>query len=601
MKNFITSMLGALAALFIFSMVGLVLVLGVIGAIASLTAKKAASIQRLEAGSYLVFDLDANITDAPPRYDFGVFGGSADGTLQLRAVTRALRAAASDDRIKGILLKGSLAPSGLGSGYAALREVRAALVAFRKSGKPVKAYLDDATTRDYYLASVANEISLDPYGIILMPGLATEPMFYGGLFEKYGVGIQVARVGKYKSYVEPFTRQDMSPENRSQTQLLLDDLWSELETEIGQSRGLTPAQIQSVVDAEGLIRPEAAKRAGLVDRIAYADQIIDEIRTATGPGQSKESFKQIPLAAYIRMAPVPRQNHSGPGVAVVYAEGDIVEGEGEFGQVGGVSFSRELRRLRANDDVKAVVLRVNSPGGSVGASEEIQREIRLIRRTKPVVVSMGAYAASGGYWISAYGNRIFAEPTTITGSIGVFGLYFDIQKLFNSFGVTFDGVKTGKFADIVTVSRPKTDEEMAVLQRLVDWSYGKFVGKVAAGRGLRPAYVEEIAQGRVWTGAQALRLGLVDEIGGLDAAIRYAAKQANLEPGYRVFEYPHKKDFAQELAELFGKVPEEGMHADSAGIAGEVEHRVEAELANLRAFNDGQGMYARLPVALDVK
>jgi protease-4 len=383
--------------------------------------------------------------------------------------------------------------------------------------------------------------------------------------------------------------------------LLLDDLWNDLETEMGQARGLTPAKIQTVVDSEGLIRPGAAKSAGLVDRLAYSDQIIDELRAATGPGRAKESFKQIPLEAYLRLAPYPKRNSSSAGVAVVYAEGDIVEGEGQFGQVGGVSFARELRRLRTDDDVKAVVLRVNSPGGSVGASEEIQREIRLIKQTKPVIVSMGAYAASGGYWISAYGNRIFAEPTTITGSIGVFGLQFDLQKLLNSVGITFDRVKTGKFADIVTVSRPKTVEEMAIFQRLVDWIYGEFVGKVAEGRGLRPAYVEEIAQGRVWTGAQALRLGLVDEIGGLEAAIRYAARQANLEPGYRVTEYPRQKDFAHAVAELLGRMPPESMHADSAGLAGQVEHRFESELAEFQSFNDSQGMYARLPLGLDVK
>jgi protease-4 len=214
---------------------------------------------------------------------------------------------------------------------------------------------------------------------------------------------------------------------------------------------------------------------------------------------------------------------------------------------------------------------------------------------------MGAYAASGGYWISAYANRIFAEPTTITGSIGVFGLQLDIQRLFSSFGVTFDRVKTGKFADIVTISRPKTDEEMAVYQRLVNWIYGKFIGKVAEGRRLRPAYVEEIAQGRVWTGEQALQLGLVDEIGGLDAAIRYAARQGNLGPSYRVTEYPRRKDFAQALAEMLGRLPPESVRAGSGGLVGEVERRIEAEMGALRALNDSQGIYARLPMELDLR
>jgi len=601
MKNFITSMLGALVALFVFSLGGLALLLLVLGAVASMTARRAATSVSLQDGSYLVFDLSTNITDAPPPFDFGPFGGNQNGQLQLRRVTRALHAAATDSRIAGILIKGSLNPREYGSGFAAMREVRAALSAFRRSGKPVKAYLDYATTRDYYLASAADEITMDPYGVILMPGLATEPVFFGGAAEKYGVGVQVTRVGRYKSYVEQYTRQDMSPENRTQTQLLLDDLWADLKTEIARSRGLTPGMIQGTIDAEGILRAEAAKRAGLVDRIAYGDQVVDEIRALTGPGASKETFKQIPLGAYLRVAPSDGEGVTGPGVAVVYAEGDIVEGEGGYGQVGGVAYARELRRIRSDDTIKAVVLRVNSPGGSVGASEEIQREIRLIRKTKPVVVSMGTYAASGGYWISAESDRIFAEPTTITGSVGVFGVQFDVQRLFSNLGITFDRVKTGKFADIVTISRPKTPEEMAVFQRMVDWIYDEFIDRVADGRHLRRPYVEEIAQGRVWSGAQALRLGLVDEIGGLDPAIRYAARQAHLGPGYRVSEYPRKKDLGETLAELMGRFPPEGMRAAPAGIAGQIEERIAGELESLRALNDPQGLYARLPIEIEVK
>jgi protease-4 len=601
MKNFITSMLGALVALLVFSLGGLALLLLILGALASMTAKRAATTVSLQDGSYLVFDLSTNITDSPPPFDFGPFGGNPNGQIQLRQVTRALRAATGDSRIAGILLKGSLDPRGYGSGLAAMREVRAAISAFRRSGKPVKAYLDYATTRDYYLASAANEIILDPYGIILLPGLATEPVFFGGAAEKYGVGVQVTRVGRYKSYVEQYTRQDMSPENRTQTQLLLDDLWSDLKSEIARSRGLTPGALQGAVDTEGIFRAEAARSAGLVDRIAYSDEVVDEIRALTGPGATKETFRQIPLSAYLRVAPSDGEASAGPGVAVVYAEGEIVEGEGEYGQVGGVAFARELRRLRSDDTIKAVVLRVNSPGGSVGASEQIQREIRLIRKTKPVIVSMGTYAASGGYWISAESDRIFAEPTTITGSVGVFGVQFDLQKLASSFGVTFDRVKTGKFADLVTISRPKTPEEMAIFQRMVDWIYDEFITRVADGRHLRRAYVEEIAQGRVWSGAQALRLGLVDEMGGLGPAIRYAARQAHLEPGYRVVEYPRKKDLAETIAELMGKFPPEGMRASPAGIAGQVAERIAGELDSLRAFNDPQGLYARLPIELDVR
>jgi len=606
MKNFFTSLLGALVALIIFTGGGLLLFIGFIGAIAAMSGgdKPVA----LESGSYLVFNLDANITDAPPKMDFSAFtNDNRPESLQLRTVTRALHAAAKDDRVAGIFITGSLSAGGYGNGYAALREVRAALLDFKAAGKPVKAYLTFADKKDYYLASVADQVVLDPYGMILLPGLASEPMFYAGAFEKFGIGIQVTRVGKYKAYVEPFTRTNMSPENREEVQKLLDDVWGSLLGDIALSRGLTPAALQATVDAEGLVRAEPAKAAKLVDRIAYRDEVIDELKAKTGRKGGKETFKQISLAAYAKIAPN-RAKHAkhgdlpthGQNIALIYAEGAIVDGEGEHGEVGGTKFARELRQLRQNDNIKAIVLRVNSPGGSATASEAIQREIRLARKVKPVVVSMGSYAASGGYWISAYGDRIFAEPTTITGSIGVFGIQFDVQKLANNLGLTFDSVKTGKFADALTISRPKTAEELAVFQRMVDWIYGEFVGKVADARHLKLDFVQEIAQGRVWSGTEAKKLGLVDEIGGLDAAIKYTAEKAGLGTDYKLVEYPRKKEFGEEIAEMIERFSPSNAKARSTGIVAEITKRLEAELGVLRTFNDPQGVYARLPMELAI-
>ncbi len=277
-----------------------------------------------------------------------------------------------------------------------------------------------------------------------------------------------------------------------------------------------------------------------------------------------------------------------------------MDGEGEPGEVGGVKFARELRQLRQNDSIKAIVLRVNSPGGSAAASENIQREIRLARKVKPVIVSMGSYAASGGYWIATYGDRIFAEPTTITGSIGVFGMQFDVKKLANDFGLTFDSVKTGKFADALTISRPKTDEELAVFQRMVDWTYGEFVGKVADARHLKVEFVQEIAQGRVWSGTEAKKLGLVDEIGGLDAALAYAAEKAGVGTNYRLVEYPRKKEFSEAIAEMIERFNPQNTHVQGTGIVAEVTRRLEAELGVLKTFNDPQGVYARLPLELAI-
>ena len=604
MKNFFTSLLGSLVALVIFfggcMFLGLVFIL----ALAALGQKQPVAVQ---PGSYLVFDLSANIQDAPQEFDGAalfapLMGGERLQTLQLRTVTRALRAAAKDSRIAGLLVTGNVRPVGYGSGFGTLKEVRAALQAFKASGKPVMAYLNFATTRDYYLASTAGDVVLDPYGAILMPGLASQPLFMAGAFEKFGIGVQVTRVGKYKSAVEPYIRKDLSPENREQIQQLLDDIWADLLGDIAASRRLTQAEVQGAVDAEGVITASSAVAHKLVDRSAYRDQVIDELKVKTGRKKgTKESFKQISLAAYASVAaretvsPLGRKNQ----IAVVYAEGDIVDGEGQMGEVGGHKFARELRQLRQDENIKAVVLRVNSPGGSASASEEIQRELRLTMQTKPVVVSMGSVAASGGYWISTYSHRIFAEPATITGSIGVYGMFINVQQLFNHFGLTFDTVKTGKLADMLTVSRPKNEAEMAVFQKLVDWIYDEFTAKVAESRKLDKAKVLEIAQGRVWSGTEAKKLGLVDEIGGLGKAITYAAEKAGLGTNYRLTEFPHKRQFAEIINEVLkGLTPDQaGDNAALAKIFGEFKDQARV----LLRFNDPCGIYARLPVDIRIQ
>jgi len=603
MKNFFTSMLGTLVALLIFSGGCLLLGFGFFIVVAALGG--ADKTPGVEHGSYLVFNLSTNISDAPPPVDLGAFGGRNE-TMQLRTVTRALHAAAKDDRIAGVFITGDLTPAAFGSGYAALKEIRSALDDFKAAGKPIVGYLTYATTKTYYLASAASDLAIDPYGMILMPGLASQPMFFAGAFEKYGVGVQVTRVGKYKAAVEPFTRTDMSPENREEVQRLLGDIWSGLLADIGPGRNLTPQKIQNTVDSEGLIRADTAKAGHFVDRVAYRDEIYDALRRKTGRTGPKEAFKQITIAEYAKAAKDRaddakdnRAHRSGRArIAVVYAEGDIVDGEGETDEIGASKFSRELRKLRQDPDVKAIVLRVNSPGGSATASEVIQREVRLIKQVKPIVVSMGSYAASGGYWISTYGDRIFAEPTTITGSIGVFGIQFDVQKLANNFGITFDSVKTGRFADALTIARPKTDEELAVFQRMVDWIYTQFIAKVSESRRLDRKVVEEIAQGRVWSGAEAKKLGLVDEIGGLDAAIAFAARKAGLGANYRLVEYPRQKELLEAIQEFLEENLPSAAHSSAAA---KLAQRLEGELKMLHALNDPIGVYARLPMNLSIR
>jgi protease-4 len=611
MKNFFTSFFATLTAMLVFAVGGMVLFFLLLGAMVAMGEKKPVAVQE---GSYLVLDLSANIQDSPLQMSgleqfTEAFGGDGPHLYQLREITRALEAAANDSDIVGLYVTGQLQPDGYGAGFAALKEVREAMETFKASGKPIKAFLNYASTRDFYLASVANEIVLDPYGAIMMPGLASQPMFYSGAFEKFGIGVQVTRVGKYKSAVEPFTRKDMSPESRAQTQKLLDDVWQSLVGSIEESRKLPAGSLQKLVDEKGFIRPDIAKSAKLIDRVAYFDEVLADLKSATGRKGAKETFRQIALGDYAKLVSddgliASRGNEGkidvtvGSGkVAIVYAEGEIVDGTGNSdGVVYGDKTSRMLRRIREDDSIKAVVLRVNSPGGSVSASEAIEREVRLTQKHKPVVVSMGTVAASGGYWISTNTERVFAEPTTITGSIGVFGMYLNIQGLANDkLGLTFDTVKTGKFADSNTVARPKTPEELALFQSFVDWVYDQFIGKVSESRKLSRTAVQEIAQGRVWSGQEALKLGLVDEIGGLSAAVKYAAEKAGLGNNFRIAEYPRKKQFAEVFAEAFeGRHPEQSL----AGPMGIFLREATSELQSLGRFNDPHGLYARLPFEL---
>ncbi|MFN2376009.1 MAG: signal peptide peptidase SppA [Candidatus Binatia bacterium] len=572
----------------------------------------------VESGSWLILDLADQIQDAPLQseglQDFAeALRESGHRPLQTRQVIRALQAAAADDDIAGLLLAGQDPAFGRSTGFATLQEIRDAVVAFRVAGKPVKAFLSVADARDYYLASAAGEITLDPFGAILLPGLATQPTFYAGTFEKLGIGVQVTRVGKYKSAVEPFTRKDMSPESRAQTQKLLDDVWGQITRSIEGSRQLTNGSLQAAVDAEGMIQPASASKLGLVDRVAYIDEILEELRASTGTKNPKISFKQVSVGEYAALLPAgnlaARRKKAGDAaaepagaekLAIVYAEGAIVDGSGaEQGVVWSRKVARDLREIRRNDDVKAVVLRVNSPGGSVTASEAIQRELRLIQKTRPVVVSMGNVAASGGYWISTYADRIFAEPTTITGSIGVFGLLFNVQDLATEkLGLSFETVKTGRFADAMSVTRPKTDEELALIQKNVDWVYDQFLSKVAESRRLERAALEEIAQGRVWSGTEALSLGLVDELGGLDSAVAFAAGKAAIGEEFAVLEYPRRRSFVEAIAEALERKGRDQTGSDAlAALAIEAWE----SLAQLGQFNDPRGVYARLPFHLSLQ
>ena len=584
--------------------VGALAVLGVLLAVVLAVALSGKGQHKIADKSVLVFNLSTRITDRPVDEKAQALARLLDrgeSILQLRAATTALREAAGDSRISGLYLHGNLRAGGYSSGYGALKELRQAIQDFQKSGKPVIAYIGNADNRDYYLESAANQILLNPFGLLAFRGLAAEGIFFKGASDKYGFEFTPIRHGKYKSAVEPFTRENFSPENREQIDVLLKAVWADMLNTVAAGRKLAPEQLQAVVDKEGLVSAKSAQDHGLVTELAYEGQALDKLRLLAGK-TTNDPIPQVSIAQYAHEAQhaALRRQHGKDKIAVVYAEGPIIDGEGGQGsesQVAGERYARIIRKIRESKEIKAVVLRVNSPGGSAQASEAILDELRRFNAERPVVVSMGTVAASGGYFISMGSRRIFAEPSTITGSIGVFGLALNMQKIANDHGITFDTVKTGALADLGTISRPMTSEEQAVIQNHVDHIYDEFIQRVALCRKLTTNRVDEIAQGRIWSGADALKVGLVDELGGLQQAIADAGLEAKIGTNYSVVEFPAKKSFLEDLSE---KLHEQDQPQAQSGLAGRVLQTVMQEWRWLSGFNDPQGIYTRLPFDLEL-
>jgi len=611
MKQFFITFFANLAALlFVFGGPVLLLLILILASLS--VSSKGQHLVTIERGSILVMDLSMNVTDSPEHATStdpltNALSGDNTKSVPLHRLVTALKKAAKDDRIRGLLIMGSFEPADFGTGYACLKEVREAILDFKKSGKQVWAYLEAPTTRDYYVASAASTITMNPYGEMEIPGLAVVKTYYKGGFDKYGINVQVTRVGKYKSAVEPFILTKMSDADREETQKLIDDLWDDFLTAVTASRPIDKATFQKLVDTDGYILPQHALDAHLVDKLGYFSDVLNtlgKVAPASDYARIPLPFKQVAIGDYMTAGHTPRllgERGSDNVVAILYLEGEIVDGWGKVSDIGGDRFAAELRQLGKDTDVKAVVLRVNSPGGSAFASEVIQHEIIALKAKKPVIVSMGNYAASGGYWVSTYSDRIFAEPNTLTGSIGVFGMFLDVQKLMNDYlGVTFDSAKTGAYADFETISRPKTDQELALAQARVDDLYAKFLDKVSTSRNIPLATLQTIAQGRVWSGSEALDLKLVDEIGGLDDAIAYAANKAKLGERYRVKEYPEEVTFAESLAQLFTHQEEPVSKVKADPLTREFL-KMKGDLKSLQEFNDPMGAYARMPLGWDIK
>jgi len=461
---------------------------------------------------------------------------AASVDIGLNDIMKDIAHAKEDNHIKGILLH----PSGFHTGLATLEEIRNALIDFKKSGKFIYAYADDYTQGTYYLASVADKIYMNPEGSMEIKGFAANMPFFKGTLEKLGIEPEVIRHGKYKSAVEPFILDKMSPENREQTRKYIDELWGHYIASVAKSRNISTEELQKDADELLIQTPQDAVNRRLIDHLAYYDEVLNTLRQKTGTA-AKDKVSLVELKKYDRSF-TKTESYSLKKVAVIYAVGEITSGKGDEEQIGSEKMAETIRKARMDSSIKAIVLRVNSPGGSALASEVIWREMALARKVKPVVVSMGDVAASGGYYISCAADTIVAQPNTITGSTSVFGLRMSTRKLFNDkLGVTFDTVKTGQYADIGNSTRPMMPAERNAIQNEVERIYATFITHVGEGRHLDTATVDEMGQGRVWSGTDAKRLNLVDVLGGINDAVAIVARMAKLDK-YRTVALPEQKE-----------------------------------------------------------
>lgn len=489
--------------------------------------------------SILRLDLSGTLAERSESNPFAALMGEENKALSLEDALLALDKAAKNENIIGVYLEGGA----MGANPGMAQELRQALVEFKESGKWVVAYGDSYGKTAYYLSSVADSVLLNPEGNVDFGGMASQIMFYKDVMEKVGVKMQVFKVGTYKSAVEPFICTEMSPANREQVTSYLFSIWTNMLKDVAESRNMEVGKLNSLADSLTMIsEASVALNGGLVDKLCYMDEVKAILREKSGLEDEDDDLVFASVADVAKSETLDEKVDEQ--VAVYYAYGEIVQSQGtglgmsQEHQIVGEKMIKDLQDLREDDDVKAVVIRVNSPGGSAFASEQIWREVCLLKEKKPVVVSMGGMAASGGYYISCAANRIFAEPTTLTGSIGIFGMIPDASELMTEkIGLKFDVVKTNEMSDIGTMARPFNEAESAQMQKMINRGYDLFTKRVADGRGMAQDSVKLIAEGRVWTGEQGLNIGLVDELGNLDDAVAHAAELAKVEK-YRAVGYP---------------------------------------------------------------
>ena len=586
--KFLGNVLSTIVGLFVFCMLfffGILIIAAIFGGNSGATL--------VENNSVLELNLEEVTNDYGGKFNFeeiGFYEANHDG---LTDILKAIETAKTDDKIKGI----SILNNTLALGVAQTKALRDQLEDFKKSGKFVMAYGNVYSQKDYYLNSVANTVYLNPVGELDFKGLSTEVMYYKYFQEKTGLKMEVIRHGKYKSAVEPFLLNEMSPENRDQITTFLTSIWNAMAADISKSRNIPVAQLNTI--ANGLLArtPELALQNKLIDKIAYEDVYHEDIKKALKV-DADDDYNTVNIMDYAQdIATSTSDLETKDKIAIIYAQGEIGSGEGDINTVGEGSMRRSLQEARKDDDIKAIVLRINSPGGSALTSDLIWREIEITKKVKPVIVSMGNLAASGGYYIACNANEIFAEASTITGSIGVFGTLPNLSEVTKKYGINTELVETHENASGYSLFKPLDDNFRKITQEGVEHIYNVFVTRVATGRKMTFAQVDAIAQGRVWAGSDALRLGLVDKIGGLDAALAYASNLVKTKE-YSTVDYPkYEKDFK----DLFGGSGLPFMKSRENLIKEEIGIENYKIIEQIRKMNAQKGVQAMMPFEINIK
>jgi protease-4 len=588
MKNFLKMTLATIVGLIITSILFFVIMLSIVSGMAAAGRKPV----DIPEKSVLVLKTETMIPDRTESNPFTMINPLAmtfTQTAGLNDILRNLNKAAADKDISGVLIENGV----MASGWATADEIRKALQEFKQSGKFIYAYSDYVMTQEgYFLSTSADDIWINPTSMFDFKGLATEVTFYRDALEKLGVDVQVIRHGKFKGAVEPFMLDKLSNENRLQISEYVGSVWQHVVNVISESRNVPALRVMQLADSLAGYKPQLLESAGLVDGMIYRDQLEDSIRTAAGI----EENKKINYVSMTRYSKVPAKHTSGSlkkKIAVIFAEGNIVMGEGNESNIGGNRYASELRDIRLDSNIKAVVFRVNSRGGNAMASDMIWHEVELTGKVKPVVVSMGNYAASGGYYISAGASKIFASPVTITGSIGVFGLIPNAGTFLNKkLGINTDVVRTNAHSDAPSITRPLNAFEREAIQSSVERTYNTFTGVVASGRGMSQAAVDSIGQGHVWSGTDAKEIKLIDEFGGLNDAIKEAASLAGLE-NYRIVERPVATDIYTKI--LKGMTEEMQTKAVNRELGQAAKY-----YRDLKEILSSEGIQAMMPYYLDI-